>query len=94
MRHRQPLSITDTLYTCRPDLVGFVNGLPLVAIELKQPGVPVRAAFDENLTHYKQEILALFYERLAADSRIGFGLQRRDVGDVWGRHQPPLFYMA
>jgi type I restriction enzyme R subunit len=32
-------------------LVGFVNGLPLVVIELKKPGVPARAAFDENLTH-------------------------------------------
>jgi len=27
-----------------------------VVIELKQPGVPARAALDENLTHYKQEI--------------------------------------
>ncbi len=37
--------------SCRPDLVGFVNGLPLAVIELKKPGVPARAAFDENLTH-------------------------------------------
>jgi Type I restriction enzyme R protein N terminus (HSDR_N) len=44
-------SVTGALYTCRPDLVGFVNGLPLVVIELKKPGVPARAAFDENLTH-------------------------------------------
>ena len=48
------LSVTGALYTCRPDLVGFVNGLPWVVIELKKPGVPARAAFDENLTHYKQ----------------------------------------
>ena len=47
-------SVTGALYTCRPDLVGFVNGLPWVVIELKKPGVPARAAFDENLTHYKQ----------------------------------------
>ena len=33
-------SVTGALYTCRPDLVGFVNGLPLVVIELKKPGVP------------------------------------------------------
>ena len=46
-------SVTGALYTCRPDLVGFVNGLPLVVIELKKPGVPARAAFDENLTSYK-----------------------------------------
>jgi type I restriction enzyme, R subunit len=54
------LSVTGPLYTCRPDLVAFVNGLPLVVIELKKPGVPARAAFDENLTHYKQQVPALF----------------------------------
>ena len=46
-------SVTGALYTCRPDLVGFINGLPLVVIELKKPGVPARAAFYENLTSYK-----------------------------------------
>jgi len=70
-------SVTGALYTCRPDLVGFVNGLPLVVIELKKPGVPARAAFDENLTHYKQQIPALFwYNALlvasnGTDSRVG-----------------------
>ena len=54
-------SVTGALYTCRPDLVGFVNGLPLVVIELKKPGVPARAAFDENLTHYKAENPQLFW---------------------------------
>jgi type I restriction enzyme R subunit len=71
------VSITGALYTCRPDLVGFVNGLPLVVIELKKPGVAARTAFDENLTHYKQEIPALFwYNALliasnGTDSRVG-----------------------
>lgn len=70
-------SVTGALYTCRPDLVGFVNGLPLVVIELKKPGVPARVAFDENLTHYKQQIPALFwYNALliasnGTDSRVG-----------------------
>jgi type I restriction enzyme R subunit len=44
-------SVNGALYTCRPDLVGFVNGLPLVVIELKKPGVPPRAAFDEKGAH-------------------------------------------
>jgi len=35
-------SVTGAFYTCRPDLVGFVNGLPWVVIELKKPGVPAR----------------------------------------------------
>ena len=70
-------SVTGALYTCRPDLVGFVNGLPWVVIELKKPGVAPRVAFDENLTHYKQQIPQLFwYNALliasnGTDSRIG-----------------------
>jgi len=32
-----------------------------LAIELKKTGEPGRAAFDENLTHYKQQIPALFW---------------------------------
>jgi type I restriction enzyme R subunit len=54
-------SVTGALYTCRPDAVAFVNRIPLVVAEFKKPGVPARAAFDENLTHYKQAIPALLW---------------------------------
>ncbi len=70
-------SVVGSLYTCRPDLVGFVNGLPWVVIELKKPGVPPRTAFDENLTHYKQQIPQLFWFNAlliasnGTDSRVG-----------------------
>jgi type I restriction enzyme R subunit len=70
-------SVTGPLYTCRPDLIGFVNGLPLVVIELKKPGVTARAAFDENLTHYKAQIPQLFWFNAlmiasnGTDSRVG-----------------------
>ena len=70
-------SVVGSLYTCRPDLVGFVNGLPWVVIELKKPGVPARAAFDENLTHYKQQLPQLFWFNAlliasnGTDSRVG-----------------------
>jgi type I restriction enzyme R subunit len=47
------MTITGQLYTCRPDLVGFVNGLPWVVIELKKPAVAARQAFDDNLKSYK-----------------------------------------
>jgi type I restriction enzyme R subunit len=69
--------VTGALYTCRPDLVGFINGLPLVPIELKNPGVPPRASFDECLRHYKQQIPALFWFNAlliasnGTDSRVG-----------------------
>lgn len=55
------LSITGPLYTRRPDLVGFVNGLSLLVIELKKPGVPAQQAFDDNLTCYKSDIPQLFW---------------------------------
>lgn len=71
------LTVSGPLYTCRPDLIGFVNGLPWVVIELKKPGVPARNAFDENLTHYKDQIPDLFwYNALmiasnGSDSKVG-----------------------
>jgi type I restriction enzyme, R subunit len=71
------LSVVGSLYTCRPDLVGFVNGLPWVVVELKKPGVPARTAFDENLTHYKHAIPQLFWFNAllvasnGTDSRVG-----------------------
>lgn len=45
--------IQGPLYKRTPDIVLFVNGLPLVTIELKRMRVDVRQAFDENLTRYK-----------------------------------------
>ena len=55
------LSVTGTLYTRRPDLVGFVNGMPWVVIELKKPGVPARQALDDNLSAYRDDIPQLFW---------------------------------
>jgi type I restriction enzyme R subunit len=71
------MSIQGLLYLRRPDLIGYINGLPLVVIELKKLGVPARQAFDENLTCYKADIPALFwYNALmiasnGLDSRVG-----------------------
>ena len=74
------MTITGPLYTVRPDLIGFVNGLPLVLIEFKKPGVSARAAFDENITSYKHPqngVPALFwYNALiiasnGTESRVG-----------------------
>ena len=74
------LTITGTLYTCRPDLIGFVNGLPWVVIELKKPGVAAKQAFDDNLTSYKHThngVPQLFWSNAlliasnGTDSRVG-----------------------
>jgi len=70
--------------------VGFVNGLPLVIIELKKPGVPARAAFDENLTHYKAEIPASHHAHPRSLSHpMGEGLVQRAAHRL-GRHGQPV----
>ncbi len=74
------MTIVGQLYTCRPDLIGFVNGMPWVVIELKKPGVPAKQAFDGNLTSYKHAqngVPALFWSNAlliasnGTDSRVG-----------------------
>lgn len=45
----------------RTDLLGFVNGIPLIFIELKATGKRVREAFDDNLTDYKETIPQIFW---------------------------------
>ncbi len=38
----------------------YVNGLPLVFIELKNSNVKLKIAFDDNVTNYKREIPQVF----------------------------------
>ncbi|MEH1806008.1 type I restriction endonuclease subunit R [Nostoc sp.] len=53
--------VTGEIYTRRTDLVGFVNGLPLVFIELKAHHQRLELAYKNNLTDYKQTIPQLFW---------------------------------
>jgi len=48
-------------YRRRCDLVGFVNGIPLVFIELKAPHVNVYDGYKGNLSDYKSTIPQLFW---------------------------------
>jgi type I restriction enzyme, R subunit len=45
----------------RPDLVGFINGLPVLLFELKKPARPVEEAFRSNINDYKDTIPQLFW---------------------------------
>ena len=44
----------------RPDVLIFVNGLPLVFIELKNETVKIQEAYNKNLTDYKNTIPNIF----------------------------------
>ncbi|MDM8555466.1 type I restriction endonuclease subunit R [Desulfococcaceae bacterium HSG7] len=54
------LWIKGELYFRRPDILLYVNGIPLVFIELKNSNVKLKTAFDDNLTNYKNDIPQLF----------------------------------
>ena len=74
----------------RPDIVLFLNGLPLVVMELKNPGAEqatLRQAFNQLQT-YKQEISTLFvYNALLI---ISDGMQARfgTLTSGWDRFMP------
>ncbi|MBQ6133655.1 MAG: type I restriction endonuclease subunit R [Lachnospiraceae bacterium] len=55
------LKIHGDLYRRRTDIVGFVNGLPLLFIELKRNDVDVENAYTDNYTDYQDTIPFLFY---------------------------------
>ncbi len=55
------LWITGDLYTRRPDLIGYVNGLPLVFIELKASHKRVEDAYNKNLSDYRDTIPHIFW---------------------------------
>ncbi|MCB0642599.1 MAG: type I restriction endonuclease subunit R, partial [Phaeodactylibacter sp.] len=45
----------------RPDIVGFVNGIPLLFIELKAPRHKVQVAYEDNLKDYRDTIPRIFH---------------------------------
>ena len=61
----------------RPDLIIFINGFPLVFIELKNSNIPVKNAYDINLKNYLKDIPYLFnYNEICVlsngmDTRLG-----------------------
>jgi type I restriction enzyme R subunit len=69
--------VTGEMYTRRADLVGFVNGLPLVFIELKAAHRRLETAYTGNLRDYKDTVPQLFWPNAliilsnGSQSRVG-----------------------
>ena len=55
------LWVRGDLYRRRADIVGFVNGLPLLFIECKNIHRNLKAAFEQNFSDYKTTIPHLFH---------------------------------
>ena len=55
------MKIHGDFYRRRTDVVGFVNGIPLLFIELKKNTVDVQNAYEDNYRDYLDTIPQLFY---------------------------------
>jgi type I restriction enzyme, R subunit len=55
------LWVAGDMYRRRADLVGFVNGLPLVLIELKASHRKLEHAYADNLTDYRMTVPRMFW---------------------------------
>lgn len=68
----------------RPDIIGFVNGIPLLFIELKAAHRKLENAYNDNFTDYKDVIPKLFYYN--AFVVLSNGIESR-IGSVTGKYQ-------
>jgi type I restriction enzyme R subunit len=68
----------------RPDIIGFVNGIPLLFIELKAAHRKLENAYNDNFTDYKAVIPKLFYYN--AFVLLSNGRESR-IGSVTGKYQ-------
>ncbi|MEZ5573113.1 MAG: type I restriction endonuclease [Halioglobus sp.] len=71
------LWVRGDIYRRRADIVGFVNGLPLMFVECKTIHKDIRHAFEQNLSDYKDTIPHLFHHNAfvilgnGVDAKIG-----------------------
>ena len=68
----------------RPDIIGFINGVPLLFIELKAAHRKLEKAYNNNLTDYKDVIPKLFYYN--AFVVLSNGIESR-IGSITGKYQ-------
>lgn len=68
----------------RPDIIGFVNGIPLLFIELKAAHRKLENAYNDNFTDYKDVIPRLFYYN--AFVVLSNGIESR-IGSITGKFE-------
>ena len=85
------LWIRGELYRRRADIIGFVNGIPLLFMELKNVHKDVRAAYEQNLSDYKDTVPHLFDHNAfivlanGVDAKIGSLSSRYEHFNEWKR---------
>lgn len=76
--------VSGDIYNRRADLVGFVNGLPLVFVELKASHRRLENAYDNNLRDYRETIPAIFVPNVAIILSNGSESKIGSVSSQWG----------
>ena len=85
------LWVRGDIYRRRADVVGFVNGLPLLFMELKNVSRDIRAAYEENFRDYQDTVPHLFHHNAfvvlanGVDARIGSLTSRFEHFHEWKR---------
>ncbi len=78
-------------YNRRPDIIGFVNGLPLLFIELKAQHKDVKVAYEGNLSDYRDTIPHIFHHNALVmlsngeEARVGTITSPFDFFHEWKR---------
>lgn len=78
------LWIRGDLYRRRPDIIGFVNGIPLLFVECKNVHHNLRRAYDQNLKDYRDTIPQLFHHN--AFLLLANGREAR-IGALGGQYE-------
>jgi type I restriction enzyme R subunit len=84
----QQFTIAGQVATYRSDLVGFVNGLPLVFVELKSTEHNTKEAFDQNFSAYRAEIPQLFWFNGVVLLSNGLDARMGSITSGWEHFKP------
>ena len=85
------LWVRGDLYRRRADIVGFVNGLPLLFMELKNVSRDIRAAYERNFKDYLDTVPHLFHHNAlivlanGIDAKLGSVTSRYEHFHQWKR---------
>jgi type I restriction enzyme R subunit len=85
------LWVRGDLYRRRADIVAFVNGLPLLFMELKNVSKDIRAAYEQNFLDYKDTVPHLFHHNAfvvlanGVDAKLGSVTSRFEHFHEWKR---------
>ena len=78
----EPQFVYYYLYRRRPDLIGFVNGLPLLFIECKNMHRDLKAAFEANYSDYRDTVPHLFHHNAVVMFANG---EQAKIGSITSR---------